>query len=740
MKYFSNMQTVALIFLILFSAWIPFISDIQAADTGAALGEMRAQQTRADYDFTLKFESDSQSFNSGSGGVILSTLENLGTLTDSYILEIKQVPVNWTITFYNAETVRDTPSIAPGNSKVFDLFVSGPETGEAYIALKATSKNASSINHTAFISLIIKKPILQIDIDSDSKTVIPGDFTTFSLKIKNLQEISENVTVSLIGTGIISSEEPKQFDWTYKLNLSRHIQLKANSTTFVSIIIQTPLETVPDDQGDFNIEVLPESNNENPFEERITVKVLSQDLVEAELKPPRQTGKPGETLDFTVTLFNNGTTDLPELSLFQGELPPAWEYVYNATTKFSLDRHEVKNINIQVIIPEIAKVGNYKLPMNIWAEPKSVGNFSAIVEVSHVPGLELENSGQVAYALTGELRYEIDWKKPTEAEFILRNSGNGIDTVTLNFSNVPDNWQVYFKSITPTTNNDFNNVTADFSNTLDLTEIYIENQRISALTGDNVEQLKVILESGMAVRVVVTVNTSDNQLELYLFNFTVNAFSSDISVMNAVLMEMFLVRSGLVIESITLSRPVPRVDEQVVVSVTIRNDYHSATENFTARFIVNDKSTGSKNIDQLAINDTAIVEFEWTPVKKGLYSLDIELEGAMVTPGTEPEKRRNVTVEEKAVKKNGESDNLIPIILVIAVMLVFSALAVVMLYISRKKIKRLREKRKNDQKQKQEENGASKETEPKYPSSKDPRIPYEKFERGPPKGGRARKK
>jgi uncharacterized repeat protein (TIGR01451 family) len=740
MKYFSNMQTVALIFLIFFSAWIPSISDIQAAEPEVTLSEMRGQKTRADYDFTLKFESDSQSFNSGSGGVILSTLENLGTLTDSYILEIKQVPVNWTITFYNAETVRDTPSITPGNSKVFDLFVSGPETGEAYIALKATSKNASSINHTAFISLIIKKPILQIEIDSDSKTVIPGDFTTFSLKIQNLQGISENVTISLIGTGIISSEEPKQFDWTYKLNLSRHIQLKANSTTFISIIIQTPLETVPDDQGDFNIEVLPESDNENPFEERITVKVLKQDLVEAELKPSRQTGKPGETLDFTVTLFNNGTTDLPELSLFQGELPPAWEYVYNATTKFSLDRHENKDINIQVIIPEIAKVGSYKLPMNIWAEPKSVGNFSAIVDVSHVPGLELENSGQVAYTLTGELRYEIDWKKSTDMEFILRNSGNGIDTVTLNFSNVPDNWQVNFKSITPTTNNDFNNITTDFSSTLDLADIYTENQRISGLDENKVDQLKVILDSGMAVRIVLEVNTSDDRLDMYLFNFTVNAYSSDISVMNAVPMEMYLVRSGLVIESISLSRPVPRVDEQVVVTVTIRNDYHSLTENVTARFIVNDKSMGSKNIDQLTINDTAIVEFEWTPAKKGSYSLDIELEGAMVTPGTEPEKRRNVTVEEKAAEQNGDSDSLVPIILVIAVMLVFSALAIVMLYISREKIKRLREKRKNDIKQKQEENGTDNGKESKYPSSKDPRIPYEKFERGPPKGGKARKK
>ncbi|UCH88131.1 MAG: hypothetical protein JSV49_07640 [Thermoplasmata archaeon] len=670
---------------------------------------VRSEESRADYDFSIYFPKPSVLLPPEIQTRIHITIENLGTKSDTYTLEIKQVPVNWTAMFDNGEVIKEK-TVGSGSDQPEDIFITPPQAGEAYITVTATSKSTGT-GKTVGLTLTVQQPAVQIDIDHEDKTLRPGEAATFTMKLTNLKDSAVQVTISLSALDLIFSETPPDdTQWTYNLNTSRIIDLEFNSSIMISIYIYAPNNVLSNAKRDVVIEAVTDSTEDLPVEKTITVTVLELNLVEATLDPAKGFGKPGQTLDFKVTLFNNGTGDLENVALIRGTLPPSWDVIYNESIKYPLDRFDTRVLTFKVSIPGMAIIGSYKLPMDIRATDKLVGNFTIIVDVLQVAGIELDYFGQMLKPGTDELRYFVNWMQDSEVDFILKNMGNGPDTIFINFSNVPDNWQVYFKCIAPTTNEDFTNVSTDFSTILDLFDLEYEGQKLITKSDNLVDSITVLLQTGSEVRITLGVNTSYEAKSQYDFdyNFTVNTYSSDISVMNSITLEIFLIRSELVVKSVTLSKPVPRVDDVVTVSVEIENKYHITAVNVSVELFISDKSQGVKFISEIPVNGTKTVEFEWTPAKKGLYVFDVELSGPAINPITEPDKSRNFTVEEKSSTEEKDERNLWPIFLVIGVIVVFAMLAVVMLYIQRQKLQRLKEIRKeeyNQKKAEEKENG-----------------------------------
>jgi uncharacterized membrane protein len=347
-------------------------------------GRNSTASSRAEHDFSIEFLAESESFApNDEGGRISASLKNLGTNEDTYVLEIKLVPVDWTIYFENGELVIEYQVLSDG-FKDFDLIVRPPESGDAYIELNVTSK-ATGIKRSAFISLLVKQPIIEMKIDSKEKTVMPDGSTTFNINLTNLQDVKENVTIELKGTGILNSETPKPNDWTYLLNQSRTVKLESNSSILILITIHSPIDTVADDKGVFTIKATPDSDENNPIEFIITVIVEENLHIDTTLEPEVGTGKPNGILSFTVTLENDGTGDLTNVELVRGNWPAGWELIYNTSIRYSIERDQSKDVDFKVKIPDVAIIGQYKLQIDIWAnspDSKYVGNYTIKINVS----------------------------------------------------------------------------------------------------------------------------------------------------------------------------------------------------------------------------------------------------------------------------------------------------------------------------------------------------------------------
>lgn len=708
MKY-QNMQLniILITILMLICCYLPAVVDTSAEEVILNDGlngnaSTRAQQNRADYDFSIIFLEESISLFPEKS-IIDAKLENLGTKQDTYVVEIKQVPSNWTITFDNDEMIREytLPSDTEPSKKFQDIYliVTPPKEGEAYITLEAKSKSTGNVQKTG-ITLTVKQPIIEMELDFKEKIVTAQETVTFILNLTNLQEQKEQVTLELTGSGITISDTGKLYEWTYKLNISRSFELSPNGSASISIEIRPPTETVSGDKGIFNVEVTPQSDDEFPVNEIITVIVQELDRVEAEYLPTRGYGEPGDELAFTATLHNRGTGDLTDVKLFKGTLPPGWEFIYDESS-MEIKYKEDKEAEVRVSIPDFAKVGLYNLPMGIWAKDKEVGNFTIEVEVLQVFGVDLENSGRIANPASGELRYKVDWKKDSDMELILRNTGNGADGIRLNLTGVPANWNVYFKSISPAEGSEFMNVSADFGKPLDLTDLVSENKKILAQPGSMVNTIRLILDPDVDVKITLGANTSVTGEQLY--NFSVNAYTTNVSIMKSLPMEIMLIRSNLEIIDVIPSELAPRQDEKVIISVSIKNNFHVSAKNISVILKISDKTIGDKQIPEIQVNGTSTVQFEWTPTKKGLYTIDVELDGEQILLGNEPVYLRNLTVEKKSAVVDEEDGFPKDLFLVIGVIVVFTALAAVMLYISREKIRRLREKRTEELKKKNSE-------------------------------------
>ena len=222
-----------------------------------------ADESRADYEFSLYFVDDTKYLSPNiDPDNIVAKLENTGTLDDTYTLDISLVPVNWSITFDNAEMQKDFP-VSAGTSEDVFIIINFPESGEAYIKLKAKSQN-SGTEKTAFITLNVTAPIIKMDLDSNGKTVLPLETATFELNLTNLQDTPENVTVSITGSDITPSATPKADQWTYRLtDQSVIIELIAKESKLITIEIDSPTNTDSNQMRAFRLTARPDSDTDN---------------------------------------------------------------------------------------------------------------------------------------------------------------------------------------------------------------------------------------------------------------------------------------------------------------------------------------------------------------------------------------------------------------------------------------------------------------------------------------------
>lgn len=654
------------------------------------------------YNFSVDFIDGSKSFFPGKREFIGALIENKGSSEDTYTLEIKQVPINWTINFQNGLKTIET-HIKSNNNKVVDLIIDPPESGEAYIALKVTSKNDSALVETVFISLFVKQPIIKISLDSQAKEIMPGDEVTFHMNITNVQSVAENVTITLTGSSIIYSETPKQDQWSYRVNQSRFIEVGANSSVFISIIIQSPTETVAGKIGEFTIQAKPESDNDNPVELIIKVDVSKVDLIEGTPSPEKALIAPGETRNFKVSLENTGTGDIEDAALYKIDAPAGWDIVYNESLRIPIDRFDIKEMDFKIGVPTFAEVGVYKIKMGISGNFVPVGNFTVEVEVSQIYGVQLKDTERLDVSGTGDLRYEINHGLESEVELILKNNGNGPDTIKLNFSHIPENWVIFFKKIWIDTEEDTKvNTTADFSKVVDVTKAGSGGQRFITTEGTRLKTIQIKMNPGDTVRIVLGINTS--VMDKAFYNFTVNTYSGNVTVMHSLAVELLLIRSDLEVIEVSLNDDVPRRDDTVIITVKVRNNYHIKTENITVVLRVSDKKEGEENIDKIQPGNIQTVEFTWTPPKKGLYTINVELVGELVTPGRIPTFDRNVIVEENLSSPTEDGGDIVPILLIIAVIFVFSILAMVIIFFSRARLRRLAKMRNDEIRKKNSQN------------------------------------
>jgi len=646
-----------------------------------------AAESRADYEFTLSFVESTKYISTNiERDTVVAKLENTGSKDDVYTVDVSQIPQNWRITFDNDETLKEY-SVLAGSSQDVILIIDPPDSGEAYIKLKAKSKNSGTEN-TAFITLIVKEPIIKMSLEKSSKTILPDETALFSLNLSNLQEVPENVTISLTGSDITPSDSPKTDQWTYRLvDQSLIIELASNFSVVIVIEIDSPSETVANQIGVFRLKAVPESDDENFVETTLTVIVEELDSVTGTPNPRVLTGSAGDNVEFSLTLYNNGTSDLTDVSLFKGTLPPGWEFIYNSSMKYAIDRFASKTVKLSVSIPSFATVGSYKLQMGIYAKFKEVGNFSVMVSVSQNFDVDLSLT-------TTDERQVIDMKLESDVRFILKNTGNGHDTYILNLTKVPASWNIYFKSIEPVPGPGVLNKTMDFSKTLDLSAMIAAGENYITDKVKMVDSIRVLLGSRETVAVTLVVITGYSSSAEH--NFTVNAYSSNKSTIGSLPLKLELIMSDLEITELTPSKVVPREDEDVFITVKITNRYHLAARNVSVVLIISDKVMEQKILTEISANETTSLEFKWTPTKMGLYTIEVRLQGNTVTDTDRTVYNRNLTVEEKAGEIKNNNGDSSAIYLVITVIIVLTVLAIVFLYISRERVRKLSEKRNNE--------------------------------------------
>jgi len=472
----------------------------------------------------------------------------------------------------------------------------------------------NAITHT----MVSPTMFLKLDILDPEKYVDPGNSTDFTITVSNQGNMPGIVVIVLeivSGTG----------DWTAFLDRNS-VGLAANAQDTVKLTVQPPATCLANSRLVVRVSGYNDQRTQKADVQATTIcnQIHKLDISAA---PDRVSVNPGNTATYEVTVANNGN-GVEDLKLQESKLPVGWTVKYTSA-----------GTSIEDLLINPGKQGTYLLEIQV-PQSELAGVYDVVSKLADDRG----NSYEVAVTTVVNQIYAIDVTttlskqlgSPGRVVFftiIVRNPGNGPDTITLDATGLPTDWKYEF--------------------------IY-NNQVTNSVSLDARKQDKVSL--------LLTIPYTTAAAEL---PFTVVGTSS-VGMQDDVSLVIDVEKPNLSIEKVTYSPSTLVVKKAVSIEVQVRNTGKVDCENVTIRFYDGSTPAGSLVLERFAGDTNKTVVFPWIPTHSGSYKLTYKIDPDDQVIETNEDD--NQKVDKVTVRSGG---GLVPGFEPILFLVAFAAVAVV---------------------------------------------------------------
>jgi len=550
----------------------------------------------------------------------LITVKNAGDLEEDVLLNIEG-PADWDFKLDVMEVL-----LKPKTSASVHLSVTPPSNALAdeigMVMIEGRSADRPQIKDNAITHTIVSPTMfISLSIEDPEKYTDPGNSTDFVITVSNQGNMPGIVVIVLeivSGTG----------DWTAFLD-RQSVGLPANGEDKVKLTVAPPTNALANSRLVVKIQGYNDARTQ--WDDVQATAIVNQiHKLDISAAPDRVAVNPGTTAVYEVTVTNNGN-GVENLNLEEAMLPVDWEikYTSEATTieELFIDPSKTVNFLVEVQVPSSELAGTYDIAGrmaddrgNVWTIPLvTVVNQIYAIDVTTTLSKQLGSPGKIVFFT-----------------ILVRNPGNGPDTITLDATGLPADWG---------------------------TEFVYNDQQTNAVSLDARKQDKVSL--------LVTIPYTTTEAEMPL---TVVGTSS-VGIQDDVALVIDVEKSNLEIVKVSYSPKNIVAKKPVTIEVLVRNTGKVDGENITIRFYEGDTPAGVNTLERFAGGTNKTVVFTWIPPKAGAFKLKFWIDPDDLVIETNEDD--NVKVDKVSVRAStGDIPGFEPMLLVLAIVAVAAVVAV----------------------------------------------------------------
>jgi uncharacterized membrane protein/DNA-directed RNA polymerase subunit RPC12/RpoP len=532
----------------------------------------RIKQT---YGLNVSTSDPDKEIAGGSSAGFDLVIKNEGNGVDTVVISVHSAPKGWAIIPPNSV------SIPPSGSAKVTIACNVPANTTAglyYFVARATSENVTFLSEQAYIvNVAIQRGVsLRILNGTGFAEAWPGSYTTFTLEVSNKGNVAD--VFDLVVLGLNSS-------WA-ELGATT-VQIGQGGIMNVLLRISLPKGTA---QGNYSFTVRVESIYTAHVQEFLTFTIFAFPVGNLGVYSNQysKSGLPGENVTYSLFVINKGNCDdivHPKMTRADSDIAP---YITFDGKDLPLFPGETRELDVHFQIPselEALDASHYTFTISFFSKlNRSVPtgtSFGITVENVYNLSLFAAEPSQILEIDGDYVVWDID----------IKNNGNGDDTSTPYIYQKDAKWQKSWWSFEPTS--------------LDIPHGMVRTTTLKLWVSSSVD-----------------VGPGN-------YSFKVATQSDDGQTISAPLtLYVKVVKSKIQIISWEIKKAKPRVDERVLVEVTIKNIGDAATPtgidlalldlnyNYRVSFYTTSK---------LSVGENKTVTLTWVPTRTGSYFLKVRV-------------------------------------------------------------------------------------------------------------------
>jgi uncharacterized membrane protein len=350
------------------------------------------------------------------------------------------------------EIEQPTVELEPDESITFNITVHIPNkqpVGNYKINLTSiSSDDPAEVNDTELLNVKVN-PIFELSIDGipASGGIRPGTSENFTITVENLGTGDDTVKFDVEGL---------RKDWAKVFNGSTEqyqIFVPAGNKVTMTLRITVPDDELIDSGIIFTVNASSQESVEDVFDKfDFTIDVEQSYKGYISTNDPSQTTDPGESVQFTLSIHNDGNGQDKFLMSVENKRS-GWSYLFDGQpnpTIGPIPSGEVVSTVLQVSVDEDETQGTFPVVVRATSQGDAsvFFNYTVFVIVDQKYGVELQASGST--------NRDIDIEGGSTSFFIkVYNRGNGPDTLGLTIDSDQDFWVELSHSDVSPAPNDF---------------------------------------------------------------------------------------------------------------------------------------------------------------------------------------------------------------------------------------------------------------------------------------------
>ncbi|MEW5759587.1 MAG: CARDB domain-containing protein [Candidatus Thermoplasmatota archaeon] len=359
---------------------------------------------------------------------------NLGDVDDDIDIIVSKLS-GWTISSELSRTY-----LKPKGQVLFLINVTPPSTAlageEGKIIVTAKSLIYAGVHDNEQATVIITPSVfLELKIDENEKHVKPGRSVDYIITVINHGNMPSGVLIILeivTGTG----------DWSAELDTTTLV-LPGNRREDVRLTVTAPEDGIAGARLVIKVEGF---NEERTVSDEVYATTIIEKVFELDIKvsPDMVEVLPGDTTILHITALNKGNAPLL-LDANISELPNDWGYWFEIDTEkatsFHLNSKQSKKFDCVISVPKATLAGKYTGKIKLTTIEGNVSYTDFTIIVKQIYGVDISVlQSKLVGSPGGSITYAI----------ILKNEGNGIDTIFLSKEALPKDWKAEFKTVEET--------------------------------------------------------------------------------------------------------------------------------------------------------------------------------------------------------------------------------------------------------------------------------------------------